>query len=244
MPTPQSVSIIVATWNAAATLEACLASIAAQTHPAIELVVADGASSDATVEIAQRYEPAVLISEPDDGIYDAWNKALRQATGDWVLFLGADDVLAHPNAIAHLVAAGAAGNANLVSAKCRYIGGHEIGQPWNVSRLRWYQNIAHPAMLQARSLFIDYGDFDTSFRIAGDYDLLLRIAPFAKAAWLDEVICELGPDGVSQTQLARLRREIYAAQKKNSTTPSLGAAAYFCLLNVAALRRWRPGSRG
>ena len=89
------VSIIVVTYNAAATLQACLDSIYAQTYPNIELIVIDGNSSDGTQEILKANTTRIAFwqSEPDKGIYDAMNKALQHITGDWVYFLGADDEL-------------------------------------------------------------------------------------------------------------------------------------------------------
>ncbi|OOQ60686.1 glycosyltransferase family 2 protein [Mucilaginibacter pedocola] len=89
------VSVIVVTYNAAATLQACLDSIFAQSYPDIEVVVIDGASTDGTVDILQANTTRIAYckSEPDKGIYDAMNKALRHITGQWVYFLGADDEL-------------------------------------------------------------------------------------------------------------------------------------------------------
>lgn len=96
-------TIITATYNAASTLPRLLESLAAQTCRDFELVIQDGASTDDTVAVAESYRhrlPALsLVSEPDTGIYDAWNKALPRVRGEWVLFLGADDVLANPQVL-------------------------------------------------------------------------------------------------------------------------------------------------
>jgi glycosyltransferase involved in cell wall biosynthesis len=88
-------SIIIVTYNAAATLQACLDSVFAQTYPNIELVVIDGDSSDGTQDILKANTTRITFwqSEPDKGIYDAMNKALEHITGDWVYFLGSDDEL-------------------------------------------------------------------------------------------------------------------------------------------------------
>jgi glycosyltransferase involved in cell wall biosynthesis len=89
------VSVIVVTYNAAATLQACLDSIYAQPYPNIELVIIDGDSTDGTKEILKANTSRITFwqSEPDKGIYDAMNKALQHITGDWVYFLGSDDEL-------------------------------------------------------------------------------------------------------------------------------------------------------
>jgi glycosyltransferase involved in cell wall biosynthesis len=95
-PVPsRRITVAMVTFNAATVVERALASVARHHSPALELVVVDGASTDATVSILRRYEACIdrWISEPDSGIYAAMNKALRMATGDWLLFLGADDEL-------------------------------------------------------------------------------------------------------------------------------------------------------
>src|SRR3990172_6849742 len=89
------ISIIVAVYNGKATLQQCIDSVAQQTYPNKELVIIDGGSNDGTVELLEknRSKFSYWISEPDRGIYNAWNKGLVQAHGEWVCFLGADDYL-------------------------------------------------------------------------------------------------------------------------------------------------------
>lgn len=89
----KKISIIIATYNAENTIKRCIDSIACQKSDEIELLVIDGDSKDKTVDILKSYGNIIDIfkSEPDKGVYDAWNKALRLATGEWIMFLGADD---------------------------------------------------------------------------------------------------------------------------------------------------------
>jgi len=89
------ISIIIVTRNASETLQNCLDSIYRQTHAGIEIIIIDGDSTDDTVEILKKNSPRIAFwkSEPDEGIYDAMNKAVTYATGNWVYFLGADDEL-------------------------------------------------------------------------------------------------------------------------------------------------------
>jgi hypothetical protein len=89
------ISIVVVTYNAAKTLQTCLDSVYMQSYPGIELIVIDGNSTDGTQEILKANSNRINYwkSEPDTGIYDAMNKALKQATGQWIYFLGADDEL-------------------------------------------------------------------------------------------------------------------------------------------------------
>lgn len=102
-------SIIVPTFNSAATLQACIESITRQTYTDYELVLVDGASTDGTVDIANSFgaglgERLVIHSGPDQGPYDAMNRGVGMATGEWVLFLGSDDTLLE-SATLELVAA-------------------------------------------------------------------------------------------------------------------------------------------
>lgn len=89
------ISIIIATYNAGSTLESCLKSIIAQKNDLIELLIIDGKSSDNTLKIVNAYRNQIdiFISEKDKGIYDAWNKGIVLANGQWIMFIGADDIL-------------------------------------------------------------------------------------------------------------------------------------------------------
>ncbi len=100
-------SIVIATYNAADSLQRCLDSIWSQDYERIQVLVMDGDSSDGTESIIERNQDCIgyWCSEPDNGIYDAWNKALDHVTGDWVLFLGADDRLAAPDVLERAAAA-------------------------------------------------------------------------------------------------------------------------------------------
>ena len=103
------VSIVTITWNAARTLQRTLDSVRCQTYADIEHLIIDGASTDETLPIAQHYQQAsshqvVIQSEPDKGLYDAMNKGLQKATGDYVVFLNAGDTLYAPDTIETVVA--------------------------------------------------------------------------------------------------------------------------------------------
>lgn len=99
-----TISIIIATWNAAKTLRRCLDSIVPQLTNETELILVDGGSKDDTNKIIDSYgdKIAVHISEPDKGIYDAWNKGVIHAHGDWIMFIGADDRLAQNALVEYL----------------------------------------------------------------------------------------------------------------------------------------------
>ena len=96
----KEISIIIATINASKTIKRCLDSIIIQKEPSVEIIIIDGLSTDSTEEIVQTYgnEIDIFISESDLGIYDAWNKGISVSSGNWIMFVGADDILL-PNSI-------------------------------------------------------------------------------------------------------------------------------------------------
>jgi glycosyltransferase involved in cell wall biosynthesis len=181
-------TLIVACLNARPVLERCLQSIARQDHGDVELVVADGGSRDGTVELLAGWRVDAgatyhWFSAPDRGIADAWNKALGRATGEWVLFLGADDVLAAPDTLSRaavrLAALPAAtgiayGQLALVDSRGREV--DLLERPWSPADFRGCRyNLPHQAVFHRRSLFREFGPFDTGFRISADFDFLLRV---------------------------------------------------------------------
>lgn len=247
------VSIVVATRNAAHTLPRCLESIRRQSYPHRELIVMDAASTDGTVAILEA-EPSVAYweSEPDRGIYHAWNKALVHATGEWVLFLGADDCFADDDALAALVAAaGSAPEADLIVARMAVVDAAgavrgTVGTPWDWERMKRGQHIAHPGALHRRRLFEVHGGFDEGFRISGDYDFLLRLGPSARVSFLDRIVVRFGDGGVSSTQLNRRLAEnlrIHAAHAEigpwRARWTYLRTRLYYLKLRLRGARRGR-----
>lgn len=196
---PPLISVVVAVFNAKATLQQCIDSFARQSYAHKELVVIDGASTDGSVELlaANRQLLGYWISEPDSGIYSAWNKALDHAQGEWICFLGADDYFWNDDALAlmseHLQQLApdidvAYGEVKVVNAHGSVV--HPFGAPWPKVRRRFKQlmSIPHQGTMHRRSLFQRHGRFDESFRIAGDYELLLRELKTAEACFVPNVV--------------------------------------------------------
>jgi glycosyltransferase involved in cell wall biosynthesis len=184
MPAPL-ISIIVATRNSARTLGRCLDSIRAQVFRDFELIVMDGASADGTAEVLEKSADVVTRwrSEPDRGVYHAWNKALREVRGEWICFLGADDWLSDPRALERLTPALRAGGhgCRVVYSRVRFVDPagslvEEVGEAWPRARRRLLRGfcLPQPGLMHHRSLFEQYGRFDESFRVAADYEFLLR----------------------------------------------------------------------
>lgn len=208
-------SIIIATWQAALTLERCLQSIMNQEFTDWELLIADGASTDGTVDLISEYEQHIAWwqSEKDHGIYDAWNRALRRARGEYVCFLGADDAWAETDSLTRLFAAIGNNQYNLVTS-CGLFSdsatgkSFTFGSAWDYGRIGRRMVVCHPGLLHHRSLFETYGLFDTRYRIAGDLDFLLRLPPDLSALHVDTTSVVVEAAGVSRRNvLERLREQ-------------------------------------
>ena len=208
-------SIILATWQAAATLERCLASTVEQTFAQWELVVADGASTDGTLEIIRSYDSHISWwnSEKDEGIYDAWNKALRHAQGQYVCFIGADDYWANPGSLSRLFEAINGVEYDLVTS-IGQIENSETGKSYNFGSAFDFRRIGpraivcHPGLLHRRALFREHGLFNTHYKIAADLEFLLRLPASTRSLHVDAVSVHIDDAGVSRSNvLSRLREQ-------------------------------------
>lgn len=224
-----AITVIVATRNAAPVLQGLLDSLAIQTCREFEVLICDGASSDATVamlEQAATVLPLTVVSWSDSGMYEAWNLALARARGSWVCFLGADDRLADPSALSHLARATRAappeigvvyGQVALVSEVGAVL--QVLGEPWERIRLRFRQVmcIPHPGAMHRRTLFERNGRFDPTYRIAGDYEWLLRELKDHDALFVPETTVRMRFGGVSARpeHFLEALREVRRAQRAN-----------------------------
>jgi glycosyltransferase involved in cell wall biosynthesis len=180
MTTP-TFSVIVPTFNAGTTLRACLDGLVAQTSSDFEVVLVDGASADQTVEIAKSYtsvlgQRLVLHSGPDQGPYDAMNRGVSMATGQWVLFLGADDTLRDAETLAQVADfIGAHEHSDIVygdvmrrSTSTRHAG------EFDLDRLLFETNICHQAIFYRRELFAGIGPYNLRYPVWADWDFNIR----------------------------------------------------------------------
>jgi glycosyltransferase involved in cell wall biosynthesis len=234
------VSVIVAVFNGAATLQRCIDSVAAQTYPSRELIVMDGGSTDGTVNILRANSDKIVYweSEPDRGIYHAWNKALDHSKGEYVCFLGADDYFATAESLSKMVSATGPrvdfvfGRNALLDEKHRVL--RKYGTPWNWERMKKYQSVAHPGALHRRVLFERYGKFSEKYKIDGDYEFFLRVGAAVVASYVDEVIVCAGSSGISRTQLPVHFRE---SRQIQSAHPDIGPHKAWtnCLVGMSKL---------
>ena len=193
------ISIIVAVYNGALTLQQCINSVALQTYQHKELIIIDGGSTDGTVELLKASQQKITYwsSGPDQGIYQAWNKALPRARGEWICFLGADDHFWDEHVLTRMAEelAKLLPEIRVAYGQIMLLNGggerlYAVGEPWERLRQRFLKSmcIPHPGMMHRRSLFEEHGGFDESFRIAGDYELLLRELKTADAAFIPNLV--------------------------------------------------------
>ena len=192
------ISIIVPSYNARSTMQGCLESAFRQTLPDREIIVIDGGSTDGTMDIVREFSPglAAWSSEPDKGIYDAANKGVRSARGDWIHFLGADDVFSDDSVLERMapLLRNASANIRVIYGRVAMIGRRNevlavLGEPWPASRKRLvsYMSLPHQGIFHHRALFQEHGEFDRSYRAGGDYEFLLRELMHRDAIFAGEV---------------------------------------------------------
>jgi glycosyltransferase involved in cell wall biosynthesis len=242
-----SISVVTVCLNAERTIGKTIESVAAQDWPEFEHIIVDGGSRDGTAKLAESlgHDRLRFVSERDDGIYDAMNKGLQLARGDYVGFLNADDFLAAPDALR--VIAGEAergadcimGDTCLVDADCRptrYIYSARGFRPW------WLTIGAmppHPSFYARRELLLAAGGFDTRYAVAADFDLIARLILKHGARWTvaGRILTCFRQGGLSTQGLGSTLR---ISADKQGTITSLGyrAAAARTMLRFP-FRIWR-----
>lgn len=202
------VSVIVAVKNGEKTLQRCIDSICRQTHLKKELIIIDGDSTDASVDIIKHNSACIFHweSKKDKGVYQAWNRALEHASGDWICFLGADDYFWNDDCLSNMCDhlngyfpenRIVYGIVNVVSGDGNTL--YTIGRPWSHAKKKFFQIncLPHPGMMHHRSVFQDYGNFDDTFIIAGDYELLLRELSHRDAKFVPITMVGMQVGGIS-----------------------------------------------
>lgn len=247
------ISVITSTWNCAATLGGCLASVAGQSYPDREHLVIDGASVDGTLAVLQahRTDLALLLSEPDLGIYDALNKGIARSSGEVVGLLHADDLFADPEVLARVAEAFADPAVDAVYGDLVYVAKEDTGRVirhWRAGefmpgRLRWGWMPPHPTLYLRRALYERHGGFDLQYRIAADYDLMLRVLTrlTGRVVYLPEVLVRMRVGGSSNRSLQDILRkshEDYRVLKANR----MGGVGALAWKNLSKVRQfWQRG---
>lgn len=177
------VSIIIPVYNAANTIRACLQSVTIQTFADFEVILLDGLSTDETASIVTVYsrndQRIKCYSEKDNGIYDAMNKGMALAKGEWIYFMGSDDVL-HSSTVLETFVQYFTSSYDLVYGDVRWVPENRIEQgEWNHRQLL-QTNINHQRIFYRKSLFERYGGYELQYKVAADHALNIRL--FCNAA--------------------------------------------------------------
>jgi glycosyltransferase involved in cell wall biosynthesis len=203
------ISVVIATRNCSKTILNAINSVEMIESGFVEIVVIDCCSTDGTLEILKSFSNKVsfLLSEPDSGIYDAWNKGVAAAKGDWVAFLGADDFY-YPGSMAeylNCLSKAEQMNIDYISSRaCLLKDGipvRVIGQPWRWPLFGSRMTVAHVGSLHSKKLLQRFGKFDTSYRICGDYEFLLRPQGTLNALYLPITTVGMSVGGVSNSNI-------------------------------------------
>lgn len=180
------ISLITVAYNSAATIKATLESVVAQDYSELEYIVVDGASSDATLDVLAQYPGLVteLISEPDQGIYDAMNKGVMHASGEVVGILNSDDFYFHSDVLKEVAAAFAADpSLEVLLGDVDFVSDEDLDKPVRVYRATgfrpWMLRLGlmppHPAVFVRKSAYERIGLYKLGYKIAADFDFLVRL---------------------------------------------------------------------
>ncbi|MEZ8791606.1 glycosyltransferase family 2 protein [Vibrio splendidus] len=230
------ISVIVATFNSEATIRECLNSILSQDYALVEVIIKNGASTDATLEIIQEYDGVlnvIIDSSSDSGVYDAWNQAIELSSGDWITFLGSDDYFTHSKSISsvipylleaqekncHLIY----GNNDIIDLDGKYI--TTTGQSWDLAKkdIHRKMTIRHPGSFVSRDIVSRIGPFDVSFKIIGDYDFVLSCISQTRVSYYPDscVTHRVGGLSTNPSRCLNVIRETIQLRRKHDLKPYL-----------------------
>lgn len=240
------VSIITVCYNSAKTIEDTLRSVAEQEYPLIEYIVVDGGSTDGTLDIIAKYRDkiALLISEPDNGIYDAMNKGISHSTGDIVGLLNADDVYVNTRVISTIIDAFEANNIDSCYGDLIYF------PPDNPNKIhRYWQSCdfvpgafakgwtpAHPTFFVKRNIYSLYGMFDLSYYMGNDVELMMRFLEKyrIKSYYIPQILVKMRLGGMSNRHFKSIwlqNKNILSAAKRLNLPISTSKFVLYKLLN-------------
>lgn len=229
------VSIITISYNSAETIKDTIESVLAQDYPDIEYIIVDGASSDGTMDIIKKYEDRVaqVISESDNGIYDAMNKGLKLATGELIGILNSDDVYKDNRVISDVVSTVQESNSDALYADLVYSDRNDLTRvkrywrsgSFKKNSFKWGWMPPHPTFFVKRSVYERYGYFNTSLKTSADYEIMLRFLfkEGISVSYLDRVITIMRMGGQSNASVKNrmdANKEDRMAWKLNGLKPN------------------------
>jgi glycosyltransferase involved in cell wall biosynthesis len=225
------VTVITVVFNGAATLEHTIQSVIEQTYDNVEYIIIDGGSTDATLDIIRKYEGDIdyWVSERDAGIYDAMNKGIALASGDYIGLLNSDDYFANPSALEKIATRFKTSNVDAVFSCLDIIDPANLNRVlrknrvpnFSLTMLRIGVMPPHPTFYCKRSCYEKAGPYRTDYIIAADFEMLLRLLLKHHVTWefIDETIVKMRAGGLSSSGLKSNwvgNREIVRACTENN----------------------------
>lgn len=225
------VSIITVVWNNADTIKDAIESVLNQTYKNIEYIIVDGGSTDGTIEIIQSYGNKIskFISEKDEGIYDAMNKGIKLATGDIVGILNSDDFYKSNDVIETVVREFISKDIDCLYGDLEYVDKNDTSKvirywksnPYKEGLFQKGWHPPHPTFFVKREIYYKYGMFNTNFKIAADYELMLRFLEKykIKSSYIPKVLVRMRLGGASNKSVINIIKaniECYKAWKVNN----------------------------
>lgn len=221
-------SIITACFNSESTIKETIESVLNQSDTKYEYIIIDGKSKDNTLDIIRSYQDKFkekgvsyrFISEKDKGIYDAWNKGLKMANGDWISFLGSDDsyYMSALQTYRNIISLNQSKEYDLVYSKIQLAKGEEnlrvIDGNWNWKSFKRFMNIPHVGAFHNKKYFQKYGLFNDTYKIAGDYEMLLRARHNLATLKNNALTVRMSHGGVSNTNISTAFKETLRAKRE------------------------------
>ncbi len=199
-----TITIVTVSYNAENDIERTIKSVLNQTYPHIEYIIIDGASTDGTIDIIKKHEDKIdyWVSEPDEGLYYAMNKAIGIATGEWVNFMNAGDTFADKRVIEWMIEQSTSDADIYYGSRYRHYSPSNIKleKCWSINEMLYVMPFGHQATFSRNSILKDLR-FDTSFRLSADYDFFVRC--YLKKYTFTYVgfpVCNFESGGLSQQQ--------------------------------------------
>jgi len=224
------ISIITSVYNNKETIAEAIESVLSQTYDNIEYIVVDGASTDGTVDVIKQYGEKIstFVSEPDKGIYDGLNKGISLTTGDVIGFLHSDDLFEDEHVVRKIAEAFANNSVESIYGDLTYVKKEDTSKvvrfwksgAYSLAKLKKGWMPPHPTFYLKREVYEKYGGFDTSFKIAADYDSILRFLGREQISthYIPEVLVKMRVGGESNKSIKNLiqkSREDLRAMKNN-----------------------------
>lgn len=195
------ISIITVVRNGVSTLEESILSVLNQNYKDFEYIIVDGVSTDGTLNVLNKYEGKIkFISEPDNGVYDAMNKGIALAQGNWIYFLGCDDILYSESTLSNVFSISNYDDYDVIYGNVLFKQSNKIFDGKFDDEKMVNRSICHQAIFYRREVFEKQGTFSTEYKSASDYIFNIKLYCLNSSKWLyiDKIIAIYNELGISQ----------------------------------------------